>query len=68
MARKRKRASGDDPPWWEIIRLKSTPAAHVGRVQAADAASAIKVAIEQYQITDPIQQRRLAAVPIVEGQ
>jgi len=48
-------ASGDDLPWWEIIRLKSTPAAHVGRVQAADAASAIKVTIEQYQIIDPIQ-------------
>lgn len=47
--------------WWQISRIKSTPAAHVGRVEAADAEEAIQVAIKEYHITDPHQQSRLMA-------
>jgi hypothetical protein len=36
----------------------------VGTVEAADAESAIKVAIREYDITDPEQQRRLIAQPM----
>jgi hypothetical protein len=44
-----------------IIRLKSTPAAEIGTVEAADAEAAIKAAIEKFNITNPQQQQRLMA-------
>jgi len=46
---------------WRVVRIKSTPAAIVGYVQAPDAEQAIKAAIERYEISSPIEQARLAA-------
>lgn len=48
-------------PTWKISRIKATPAVDIGTVEAPDADSAIKAAIEKYKITDPEKQRRLAA-------
>jgi hypothetical protein len=46
---------------WRIALIKSTPAAFVGYVDAPDAESAIKKAIEEFKIADPQKQRRLIA-------
>ena len=46
---------------WVIVRIKGTPAALIGHVEAADAESAIAEAIRLFHITDPEQQKRLAA-------
>ena len=35
---------------WEVIRLKATPAAFVGSVQAPDKATALRTAIKQFNI------------------
>jgi hypothetical protein len=42
-------------------RIKGTPAAILGRIEAPDAESAIKKWIETYEITNPDQQQRLVA-------
>jgi 1,2-phenylacetyl-CoA epoxidase PaaB subunit len=47
-------------PRWRITRIKAK-AVEVGTVEAPDAESAIKRAIEAYGITDREQQKRLAA-------
>lgn len=47
-------------PWWRIIRLKGTPAAEIGRVQAEDADEAIKIAIEQYEVAPAFRDRLMA--------
>ena len=47
-------------PRWRVIRLKKTPAAEVGTVEAATAEEAIKRAIEKFGIK-PDHQGRLAA-------
>ena len=49
---------------WAISRIKGTPAAVLGHVEAPDADSAIKEAIKKFEITDPEQQQRLAARPV----
>jgi hypothetical protein len=49
---------------WLVSRIKSTPAAVVGYVDAPDAESAIKEAIEKFGITDREQQQRLIARPV----
>ena len=41
---------------WRISRLKATPAQYIGEVEAPDEASAIKKAIEEFQITDRWKQ------------
>jgi hypothetical protein len=46
---------------WAISRIKGTPAAEIGWVDAPDAETAIKEAIERYGITDREQQKRLMA-------
>jgi hypothetical protein len=46
---------------WAISRIKGTPAAIIGHVEAPDAESAIKEAIKRFNITDPEQENRLAA-------
>jgi hypothetical protein len=46
---------------WAISRIKGTPAVEIGWVDAPDAETAIKEAIERYGITDPEQQKRLVA-------
>ena len=49
---------------WAISRVKGTPAVVLGHVEARDAESAIKAAIEKFEITDLEQQKRLAARPV----
>jgi hypothetical protein len=51
---------------WRITRIRSTPAALIGHVEAADADQAIKEAIREFGIIDPEQQRRLAAQAVKE--
>jgi hypothetical protein len=51
---------------WRITRIRATPAALIGYVNAPDAEQAIKEAIREFGITDPEQQRRLAAQPVKE--
>ena len=51
---------------WRIIRIKASPAAVLGHVNAPDADQAIKQAIREFGITDPEQQKRLAAQPVKE--
>lgn len=46
---------------WRITRIKSTPAALYGAVTAREAASAIKQAIKEFEITNPDHQKRLVA-------
>jgi hypothetical protein len=46
---------------WQISRLRGTPAAYVGLVEAPDAASAKALAIKQFDIR-PEDQKRLIAV------
>jgi hypothetical protein len=45
---------------WEITLIRER-GKFLGHVEAPDAETAIKVAIEQFQITNPEQQRRLIA-------
>jgi hypothetical protein len=57
-----KRRNGFAPePTWYVYRLRHTPASFVGSVEAPDAETAIKRAIEEFNITDPQQQKRLIA-------
>ena len=46
---------------WEVSRLKASPAAFIGLIDAPDEASAIKAAIKQFTIR-PQDQKRLIAV------
>jgi hypothetical protein len=46
---------------WAIYRLKGTPAALLGYVEAPDEESAIKQAIEEFGISNPQLQKRLLA-------
>ena len=46
---------------WAISRIKGRPAVEIGWVDAPDAETAIKEAIQRYGITDREQQKRLAA-------
>jgi hypothetical protein len=50
---------------WRIIRIRSTPAALIGYVQAPDADQAIEEAIAKYEIK-PHEQARLAAQRVKE--
>jgi len=42
---------------WCDARIKGTPAAEIGRVQAQDADEAIKIAIEQYEVAPAFRGR-----------
>ena len=53
-------------PRWRISRIKSTPAADLGTVQAPDAEAAIKAAIERFGIKNPQHQQRLVARRIAQ--
>jgi hypothetical protein len=46
---------------WRISRIRGTPAVEIGTVQAPDAETAIKVAIKEFNIKNPEQQKRLMA-------
>jgi hypothetical protein len=48
---------------WRIVLIRKK-GERIGTVEAPDAEAAIKVAIEEYGITDPERQRRLVAQPI----
>lgn len=45
---------------WEILRLKASPAAFLGTVRAPDAESAIKRAIEEFQVEPCFHDRLMA--------
>jgi hypothetical protein len=51
---------------WRIVRLKGTPAATIGFVNAPDQEQAIAKAIEAFGITDPLRQSRLSAYKVRE--
>ena len=52
-------AKGKRETEWEVIRLKATPAALVGLVQAPDKATALNAAIERFNIRREDQSRLL---------
>ncbi len=47
--------------WW-IFRVESMHAGQVGTVEASDAETAKRKAIEKYEINDPEQQERLVVL------
>jgi hypothetical protein len=57
---KRKAAPRRSAPEWDVYRIKSSPAAFIGRVTAKDKANAIAAAIEQYAVPARHQKRLLA--------
>ncbi|HXI36771.1 MAG TPA: hypothetical protein VNH80_07650 [Burkholderiales bacterium] len=48
---------------WRIVLIRKR-GEYVGEVEAADAESAIKAAIKEFEIDDADRQRRLAAQPV----
>ena len=46
---------------WRIHRIRSTPAAYIGIVEAPDEEAEIQAAIKEFKITDSDEQRRLVA-------
>jgi hypothetical protein len=48
---------------WRINRIRGSRALALGVVEAPTAAAAIRQAIRTFAVTDPEQQRRLAAMP-----
>jgi hypothetical protein len=53
---------------WRVVRIKSSPATLIGYFKAPDAESAIKQAIAEREISDPLTQARLAAQKVREIQ
>ena len=53
-------ASTAKPSSWSIYHIKGTPAAFLGRVEAPDEESAIRKAIEEFEINPALQKRLLA--------
>ena len=51
---------------WRITRIRGTPAAFIGYVEAPDAEQAIQAAISRYEISSPHEQARLAAQRVRE--
>jgi hypothetical protein len=51
---------------WRAIQLKATPARLIGYFRGASADDAIKAAIVEREITDPLTQSRLAAQKVRE--
>jgi hypothetical protein len=60
--RKRKNQRSRRVTTWQISRLRGTPAAFVGLIEAPDESGAIKAAIKQFDVR-PEDQKRLIAVP-----
>jgi hypothetical protein len=44
---------------WKIYRLRGTPTAFIGSVNAPDEKAALMAAVEEFGIHDPQQQKRL---------
>ena len=61
-----KRSPRSELPRWRITRIRSTPAAFIGYVEAPDAEQAIQAAISRYQISNLHEQARLAAQRVRE--
>jgi hypothetical protein len=55
------KAANHLPTTWRITLIRDHSGVRIGTVLAATAEEAIKVAIRDYGITDPEQQRRLVA-------
>jgi hypothetical protein len=55
------------PYRWRISRIRGTPAQFIGFVDAPDDATAIKNAIEEFQITDPEKKTVGGAAGEVRG-
>ena len=53
---------------WRITRIRASPAALIGYVEAPDQEQAIRAAIREFEITDPEHQKRLAAQRMVGHQ
>jgi hypothetical protein len=51
---------------WRVIQLKATPARLIGYFKGASAGDAIKRAIVEREISDPLTQSRLAAQRVRE--
>src|SRR4030088_1353526 len=51
---------------WRVIQLRAPPARLIGYFQAANADDAIKRAIVEREISDPLMQSRLAAQKVRE--
>ena len=45
-------------PRWRITRIKASPAVELGTVEAPDADTAIRVAIKEFEVTNPEHQMR----------
>jgi hypothetical protein len=58
---KRRKSSSARTYRWSIYRLRGTPAAFIGSVEAADEKGAVDAAIREFGIDDPQHQRRLIA-------
>jgi hypothetical protein len=56
-----KKSARREPQEWDVYRLKSSPAAFVGRVTAKDKTAAIAAAIDLYAVP-PRHQKRLLAL------
>jgi hypothetical protein len=56
----KKPARRREPPSWEALRLKASPAASIGIVHADDAESAIAAAIKECDIRHADQKRLIA--------
>ena len=54
-------ATGKKLPTWRITLIRNRSGVRIGTVEAVTAEEAIKIAIRNYGITDPEQQRRLVA-------
>ena len=47
---------------WRITRIRGNRADQLGVVEAPDPSAAIKAAFKEFDITDPQEQRRIAAM------
>ena len=56
--------SAKELPRWRVTVIKGKGAIDIGTVRAPDADKAIKVAIQEFEITDLDWQKRLAAGPV----
>ena len=52
---------GQQQTQWRITRIRGSRAEHLGVLEAPDAESAIAAGIRQFGVTDPEQQKRIAA-------
>ena len=51
---------------WRVIRIHTTPVHVLGYYKAVSAPAAIRAAIKEHKISDPLTQSRLAAQKVQE--